>query len=77
MYSEAPLTQIQVLCESLSSAISKSKQWKWERELGGVTTDCLNILSPKNRHQDISITIMVGFEAGMKLVDDLDLKKAR
>jgi hypothetical protein len=65
------------LHESLLSAIQKSKQWKWERELGGATTDCLNILSPKNRDQDISITIMVGFEEGMQLVEDLDLKKAR
>lgn len=50
-----------------------SNQWKWERQLEGSTTDCLNLLSPKNRDQDISINIVVGFKAGMQLVDQFHL----
>jgi hypothetical protein len=52
-----------------------STQWRWERGLGGTTTDCLNVLSPKNRNQDISITLLVGFEAGMQLVEQFQLRK--
>ncbi|KAL5375716.1 hypothetical protein PMIN02_011972 [Paraphaeosphaeria minitans] len=67
-YSEAPIALIPYLGEILTPAMQTSNQWKWERQLEGSTTDCLNLLSPKNRNQDISITIVVGFKAGMQLV---------
>ena len=73
-YSEAPTDGIKVLRESLLSLIEGSTQWKWERDLGGSTTDCLNILVPKDRSEDISITIRAGFEEGMKLVQCLRMK---
>lgn len=61
------------LGETLTPAMQTSTQWKWERELGGSTIDCLNVLSPKNRKQDISITLLVGFKAGMQLVEQFQL----
>lgn len=50
-----------------------SNQWKWERTIGGLTTDCLNALAPKNRSQDISINVLVGFEEGTQLIEKLQL----
>jgi hypothetical protein len=75
-FSEAPIDRIERLVEMLPSAIRSSQQWTWERSYGGSTTDCLNVLSPKNRDQDISITIRVGFEEGTKLVGYLGLIEA-
>ncbi|PVH92350.1 hypothetical protein DM02DRAFT_575900 [Periconia macrospinosa] len=72
-YSEAPIDLISDLGETLTPAMQTSNQWKWERELRGSTTDCLNVLSPKSRNQDISITIVVGFKAGMQLVEQFQL----
>ncbi|PSN59050.1 hypothetical protein BS50DRAFT_509234 [Corynespora cassiicola Philippines] len=73
-YSEAPITLIHRLGEPFASDIQSSKQWKWERALGGSTTDCLTVLSPKNQNQDISINILVGFEEGTQLLKNLQLK---
>ena len=61
------------LGETLSSAIQTSQQWKWERSIGGLTTDCLNAMAPKNRSQDISVNLLVGFEKGTQLIEELQL----
>lgn len=54
-------------------AIQRSDQWYWERTVGGTdTTDCLNALVPKNRGHDISITLLVGHEDGLKLIEELE-----
>ncbi|KAH3208789.1 hypothetical protein KXV77_009019 [Aspergillus fumigatus] len=77
--SEEPSSNKKVCGESrlqgrrLSGAVQNSEQWLWERTVGGTnTTDCLNALVPKNRGQDISITILVGHEDGLKLIQDLE-----
>lgn len=71
--SEAPINQIWRLGERLSEAVESSHQWKWERNLGGSTTDCLNVLVPSNRH-DITITLVVGHDKGLELIDKFMLK---
>jgi hypothetical protein len=71
--SEAPTSQIWLLGECLFEAVQSSHQWKWERNLGGLTTDCLNALVPENR-QDISITLVVGHEKGVELIDKFILR---
>jgi len=72
-YSEAPISQIWLLGERLLEAVQSSHQWKWERDLGGLATDCLNALVPKNRSQDISITLVVGHEKGAELIEKFKL----
>jgi hypothetical protein len=70
---EAPTSQIWLLGERLFEAVQSSHQWKWERNLGGLTIDCLNALVPANRH-DISITLVVGHEKGLELIDKFMLR---
>ena len=73
-YSEAPIDLIPLLGDPLSAAVQSSQQWKWERNIGvGLKTDCLNALAPKNRSQDISITLLVGFEKGTRLIEKFQL----
>ncbi|KAK5079437.1 hypothetical protein LTS08_000013 [Lithohypha guttulata] len=74
-YSEAPINQMILLSDLISDAVQSSHQWKWERDLGGkMSTDCVNALVPKSRTQDISITLLVGYEKGMKLIEELQLE---
>ena len=73
-FSEAPTSQIPLVGGLLSDAVQSSRQWRWERNLGGrSTTDCLNALIPKNRSQDISITLLVGHEKGLELIEKFQL----
>lgn len=72
--SEAPISQIPLVGDLLFDAVQSSRQWRWERDLGGKsTTDCLNALIPKNRSQDISITLTVGHEKGLDLIEKFQL----
>lgn len=71
--SKAPISQMWLLGERLFEAIQSSNQWKLERDLGGSTTDCLNALLPKDWSQDISITLVVGREKGVELVNKFNL----
>lgn len=74
-YSEAPINQMILLSDLISDAVQSSHQWKWERDLGGkMSTGCVNALVPKSRTQDISITLLVGYEKGMKLIEELQLE---
>lgn len=62
----------------LFDAIRASEQWKWERSVGGrPTTDCMNALVPMHRSQDISITLLVGYEKGLELVEKFELRTIR
>ncbi|EAS29994.3 uncharacterized protein CIMG_08740 [Coccidioides immitis RS] len=70
--SGVPINKLPLLSERLLEAIQSSYQWNWERTVGGAdTTDCLNALVPKNRSQDISITLSVGHENGVELIEEL------
>ena len=72
--SEAPTSQIPLVGGLLSDAVQSSRRWRWERNVGGrSTTDCLNALIPKNRSQDISITLLVGHEKGLELIEKFQL----
>jgi len=62
-----------LLGELLFEAVSSSRQWKLERRLGESTTDCLTTLMPEDPAQDISITLWVGQEAGLKINDSFSL----
>ncbi|EHA26122.1 hypothetical protein ASPNIDRAFT_52063 [Aspergillus niger ATCC 1015] len=61
----------------LFNAVKCSRQWEWERNVGGggikATTDCLNVLVPEDRNQDISITLLVGHEQGLALIEKASL----
>ena len=73
-----PANNLPLLIHRLPTAMGSSKQWKWERQLseenvisrgGGVDrTDCLSIFVPKDRNHDVSVTLMVGHEAGVALI---------
>lgn len=74
-----PANNLPLLIHRLSAAMGSSKQWKWERQLfkdnvirsGEVVvdrTDCLSIFVPKDRSHDVSVTLMVGHEAGVALI---------
>ncbi len=78
-YSEIPIDRIVLLGEVgelLSSGLQSSQQWKWERDLGGLTTDCFNALAPKNR-RDISLSFLVGFEKGVQIIEMFQMAAIR
>ncbi|KFY02821.1 hypothetical protein V490_00389 [Pseudogymnoascus sp. VKM F-3557] len=55
--SEAPISLMPLLGDPLFNAVADSNQWKWERRVGGPTSDCMNAMVPQDRSQDISITL--------------------
>lgn len=71
--SEAPKTHLQLLGTNLSEAVQSSQQWEFER-LTGSMTDCVNALVPTDPRRDISITVVVGHESGLRLIETLGLK---
>lgn len=73
-YSNAPVKSISPLGEKLTDAIRSSKQWQWERAVGqNEVTGCITALAPKDRNIDISLNMLVGFEMGNKLIEELRL----
>ncbi|ELR10097.1 hypothetical protein VC83_07571 [Pseudogymnoascus destructans] len=66
--SGAIISLMPLLGDPLYDAVSASKQWKWERSVGGLTTDCLNAIVPEDPSQDISITLSVGHKMGLDLI---------
>lgn len=66
--SEAPIILVPLLGDPLFNAVSASNQWKWERRVGGLTTDCMNAMVPEDPSQDISITLSVGHKKGLELI---------
>ncbi|EEA20021.1 hypothetical protein PMAA_038880 [Talaromyces marneffei ATCC 18224] len=79
--SSVPADNLPRLIHSLPAAMSSSKQWKWERQFfrdnvtrsEGVVdrTDCLSIFVPTDRNHDVSVTLMVGHEAGVALIYEI------
>jgi hypothetical protein len=74
-----PADNLPHLIQRLPAAMGSSKQWKWERRVfqdnvrrseavGIDRTDCMTVFVPKNRHDDVSVTLMVGYEAGVALI---------
>lgn len=72
--SEAPISLMPLLGNPLFNAVAASNQWKWERDVGGRTTDCMNAMVPQDRNQDISITLSLGFEKGLEVIDTFKLE---
>ena len=75
MFSKAPIGQILLLGDLLSKALQSSHHWAMERRLRELTTDCVTTMIPKDRSQDVSITLWVGPEAGLLLNDMFSLRK--
>ncbi|KAH8595129.1 hypothetical protein B0O99DRAFT_672318 [Bisporella sp. PMI_857] len=71
--SEAPIRLMPLLGDPLFDAVADSNQWKWERRIGGTTSDCMNALVPEDRSQDISITLSVGHKKGLEVIDTFQL----
>jgi len=61
---------ISLLETDLIPAMKSSKQWIWERQTGGLTTDCISGLSPKNRG-DMAFQLLLGFKKGTELMEGL------
>jgi hypothetical protein len=83
--SAMPSGKLPHLIERLSWAIESSEQWRWERRISAErlgsndadTTDCLNFFVPKDRSQDISITLVVGRRAGFDLIYEAEVEIIR
>lgn len=74
-YSEAKVDLIPLLKDPIASAVQNSQQWRWERYIGTtVTTDCMNVLLPRDPGKDMSITFLAGFDEGLSLIKQLSLK---
>lgn len=74
--SAARVSEMPQIGDLLFVAVQNSNQWIWERVVGGTarkTTDCLNVLVPENRNQDITITLLVGHEKGLEVIERLKL----
>jgi hypothetical protein len=71
--SEAPISLMPLLGNSLFDAVAASNQWIWERKVGGPTTDCINAIVPEDRSQDISITLSVGYRKGLEVINKFQL----
>lgn len=83
-----PANNLPRLIQCLPTAMESSKQWKWERQLfqdnvmrlgrvGADRTDCLSVFVPKDRSHDVSITLMVGHESGVALIDEMEAEIIR
>lgn len=67
-----------MLGDLFEEAVRDSHQWKWERVLAVETaTDCLTALVPENRSLDIAINVVVGWEKGTRLIEQLELMPER
>ncbi|KAJ5238283.1 hypothetical protein N7468_002902 [Penicillium chermesinum] len=83
--SSMPSGKLPNLIKRLPWAIESSEQWKWERRIfaerlgssDADTTDCLNFFVPKDRSQDISITLVVGRRAGLDLIYEAEVEIIR
>ncbi|PYH96030.1 hypothetical protein BO71DRAFT_190269 [Aspergillus ellipticus CBS 707.79] len=74
MFSKSPANNIGVLGALLANAIRTSNQWKMEKAMNDHTTECLNMLIPKGRHEDVSITLWVGQKEGLQLLETFQLQ---
>lgn len=74
MFSKAQIRQIPLLGDLLSNAAQASLHWEMERTLGEETTDCLTTMIPQGENQDISITLWIGREVGLQMVDIFNLR---
>lgn len=72
-YSEADVDAIPLLGPDLASALQASKQWMWERQTGGLMTDCISGLSPRNRG-DITLQLLLGFREGTEIMERLRMQ---
>ncbi|EED11585.1 hypothetical protein TSTA_107760 [Talaromyces stipitatus ATCC 10500] len=76
--SAMPANNLPDLIHRLPAAMTSSKQWKWERQLfkdnamrfenGVDRTNCVHVFVPEDPSRDISITLIVGYDAGLGLI---------
>ncbi|KAG8405723.1 hypothetical protein J3458_021664 [Metarhizium acridum] len=72
-YSEASIDVISMLGPDLANAVQASNQYKWERQTGGSTTDCIQGLTPRNRG-DITLQLLLGFDEGTEVMEELEMQ---
>jgi hypothetical protein len=86
--SSMPANNLPILIQRLPTAMGSSKQWKWERQLfenntmglrgvGVDKTDCLTIFVPKDPSHDVSVTLVVGHQAGLALIYEIGAQTIR
>jgi hypothetical protein len=73
-----PANNLPHVIHRLPAAIKGSKQWKWERKFfndnvarigeGVDRTNCLHVFVPEDQTHDVSITLLVGYKAGLELI---------
>lgn len=69
IFSKAPIDQIPLLGEPLSSAIQTSHTWNMERTYGVPKTECMVAELSKDVTNDISITFRVGPVLGCNMIN--------
>jgi len=74
MFSGAPTSHIPLLSTLIPDAIQSSRLWITERQAGEPRTECLTAMIPRDENADISITLWVGQQAGVQLLDSLNLQ---
>lgn len=74
MFSKAPVGLIPLLSDLIPNAVQTSHLWRTERAAGEPRTDCLTTMIPRDENEDISITLWVGQQAGMELLNVLRLQ---
>ncbi|KAI9147405.1 hypothetical protein HJFPF1_12425 [Paramyrothecium foliicola] len=72
-YSEASIDDISMLGVDLAKAVQASNQYQWERQTGGLTTDCIQGLTPRNRG-DITLQLLLGFDEGTEFMEQLKMR---
>lgn len=72
MYSKTPVAKLPLFYELLPEAMKSSRQWEMERQLSETTTDCITTMVPTDPLLDISITMWLGQEAGVRMIGMLN-----
>lgn len=74
MFSSAPVERMHLLPQLIPDAIQTSRLWTSERQANDPRTGCLATMIPQDGNADISITLWVGQQAGMEILNTLKLQ---
>ena len=74
MFSSAPVELMHLLTQLIPDAIQTSRLWTSERQANDPRTGCLATMIPQDGNADISITLWVGQQAGMEILNTLKLQ---
>lgn len=62
-----------LLGNHLFNAVQTSNQWRMERKLDQPTTLCITMMVPNDDNADISITLCIGQETAVPLIETFSL----